>query len=50
MVTVLGMHRSFVIARFDIDEGAMKVATINIRSVKIHTTKPPRPDTGDDDG
>ena len=28
----------------------MKVATINIRSVKLHTTKPPRPSNGGDGG
>ena len=36
--TALGRRRNFVVARFDLGGGAMKVATINIRSVKLHTT------------
>ena len=48
--TALGRHRTFFVARFDIGGGAMKVATINIRSVKIHTPKPPRTSTGGDGG
>ena len=28
----------------------MKVTTINIRSVKLHTPEPPRPSTGGDGG
>ena len=35
--TALGRHRNFVVAIFDLGGGAMKVATINIRSVKLHT-------------
>ena len=31
--TSLGMRRNFFIARFDLGGGAMKVATINIRSL-----------------
>ena len=48
--TALGRHRTFVVAGFDLGGGAMKVATINIRSVKLHTPEPPRPSTGGDGG
>ena len=48
--TALGRRRTFVVARFDLGGGAMKVATINIWSVKLHTTEPPRPYTGGDGG
>ena len=33
----LGRRRNFVVARFDLVGGAMKVATTNICSVKLHT-------------
>ena len=46
----LGRRRNFVVARFDLGGGDMKGATINIRSVKIHTPEPPRPATGGDGG
>ena len=36
--TALGRRRTFLVARFDLGGGDMKVATINIRSVKLHTT------------
>ena len=39
-MTALGRRRTFVVAKFDLGEGDMKVATINIRSVKIHTPEP----------
>ena len=48
--TALGRRRDFVVARLDLGGGAMKVATINIRSVKLHAPEPPRPDTGGDGG
>ena len=48
--TTLGRRRTFVVARFDLGGGDTKVATINIRSVKLHTPEPPRPSTGGDDG
>ena len=44
--TTVGRHRTFFVAKFDLGGGDMKVATINIRSVKIHTTEPPRATTG----
>ena len=44
--TTLGRCRTFVVARFDLGGGAMKVTTINIRSVKLHTPEPPRPSSG----
>ena len=44
--TVLGRCRTFVVAIFDLGGGDMKVATINIRSVKLHTLGPPRLSTG----
>ena len=49
-VTALGMLRTFVVARFDLGGVSMKVVTINIRSVKLHNPKPPRPSTGGDGG
>ena len=48
--TALGRRRTFVVARFDLGGGALKVAPINIRSVKLHTPEPPRPSTGGDGG
>ena len=38
--TTLGRRRTFVVAKFDLGGGEMKVATINIRSVKIDTPEP----------
>ena len=35
--TALGRRRTFVVARFNLGRGAMKLATINIRIVNIHT-------------
>ena len=35
--TALGMRSTFVVIRFDLGGGDTKVATINIRSVKLHT-------------
>ena len=48
--TALGRRRTFVVARFDLGGGAMKVATINIRSFKLHTPEPTCPSTGGDVG
>ena len=48
--TALGRRRTFVVAKFDLGGGNMKVVTINIRSVKLHTPEPPCPATGDDFG
>ena len=48
--TALGRIRTLFVTRFDLGGGSMKVATINIRSVKIHTPEPPRPSTGGNDG
>ena len=49
-VTSLGRLRTFVVTRFDLGRGATKVATINIRSVKLHTPEPTLPSTGGDCG
>ena len=49
-VTALGRRRTFVVTRFDLGGQDMKVDTINIRSVKIHTPEPLRPSIGDNDG
>ena len=38
--TTLGRRRTFVIAKFDLGGGDMKVITINMRSFKIHTLEP----------
>ena len=43
--TVLGTRRTFVFAQFDLGGVDMMVATINIRSVKIHTPEPTCPAT-----
>ena len=48
--TALGRRRTFIVARFDLGGGSTKVATINIRIVKLHTPEPPRPSTGGDGG
>ena len=32
-----GRRRTFVVGKFDLGGGAMKVTTINIRSVELHT-------------
>ena len=48
--TALGRHRNFVVAKFDLCGGDTKVATINIRSVKLDTLEPLRPDTDGDGG
>ena len=48
--TALGRRRTFVVARFDLSGGAMKVSTINIQSVKLHTPEPPRTSIGGDGG
>ena len=49
-VTAFGRRRTFVVARFDLEGGATKVAKINIRSVKLHATESPRISIGGDVG
>ena len=49
-VTTSGRRRTFVVAKFDLGGGDMKYATINIRSVKLHTPEPLRPATDGDGG
>ena len=49
-VTTSGGRRNFVVAIFDLGGGDMKVATIDIRSVKLHTPEPILPDTDGDGG
>ena len=48
--TALGRHRTFIFEKFDLGGGDMEVATINIRSVNIHTPEPIFPATGGDGG
>ena len=48
--TALGRRRTFVVTRFDLGGGAVKVATVNIWSVKLHTPEPPRSSTVGDGG
>ena len=48
--TVSVRHRTFVVSRFDLGGGAIKVATINIRNFKVHTPETPHPSTGSDGG
>ena len=48
--TALGRRRTFGVARFNLGGGDMKVATINIRSVKLHTLEPLCLSTGGDGG
>ena len=47
-VTTLGRRRNVLIEKIDLGGGNMKVTTINIRSVKIHTPGPLRTDTDGD--
>ena len=49
-VTTSGRRRNFVAAKLDLGGGDMKVSTINISSVKFHTTEYLRPDTVGDGG
>ena len=46
----MGRRRTFGVSIFDLGVGDMKVATINIQSVKLHTPGPSRPYTGGDGG
>ena len=46
----MGRRRTFVVAKFDLGKGDMKVATISICSANIHTPEPPRPSNGVDCG
>ena len=48
--TALGRCRTFVVTRFDLVRGAMKMAKIKIWSVNIHTPEPPFPSTDGDGG
>ena len=48
--TALGRRRDFVVKKSDLGGGDMKVATINIRSVKLHTQEPLLPDIDVDVG
>ena len=48
--TVLGRHRTFVVARFDLGGGTRKLATINTWSVKIHTPEPHHTSNSGDGG
>ena len=41
--TALGRRKTFVVAKFDLSGGGMKMATINARSVNLHTLEPLRP-------
>ena len=49
-VTTSVRRRTFIVAKFDLGGGYMKVATIDIRSVKLHTPEPILPDTDGDGG
>ena len=49
-MTTSGRRRNFVVGIFDLGGGDMHVATINIRSVKLYTMEPLRPDTDGDGG
>ena len=49
-VTVLGKRRTFVVSKSNLGGGDMKVATANIRIVKLHTTEPLCPTTACDIG
>ena len=49
VTTAIG-HRTFVIAKFDPDGGYTKMATINIRVVKLHTPEHLCPVTDGDGG
>ena len=44
--TALDRRRTFAVARFNLNGSDIKVATINTRSVKLHTLEPTRPSTG----
>ena len=46
--TALGRRRTFVVTKFDLGGGDTKVATINIRSFKIHNPEPLCPATDGD--
>ena len=48
--TELGRCRTFIVAKFYLGGGAMKVATINIRSFNIHTLETTSTSTGADGG
>ena len=49
-VTTLGRRRNFVVKKIDLGGGEMKLDSISIRSVKIHTLEPLRTDTNCDVG
>ena len=46
----MGRRRNFVVAKFNLGGGDIKVATINIRSVKLHTPEPLHTATDGDGG
>ena len=48
--TALGRGRNVIVVNFSLGGGDMKVATIKIKSVKLHTPETPRPDTCGDVG
>ena len=48
--TTSGRRRSFLVVKFDLGGGDIRVDTINIRSVRLHTPEPLRPDTDGDGG
>ena len=47
-LTALGKRKTFVVGKFDLGGGDMKVVTINIKSIKLHTPEPLRPATDGD--
>ena len=49
-VTAFGRRRTFIVAKCYHGRGDMKVTTINIRSVKLHTPEPLCPATDGDGG
>ena len=49
-MTISGRCRNFVVTKFDLGGGDMRVATISIRSVKIHTPEPLCPSTDGNSG
>ena len=48
--TALVGRSTFVVAKFDLGGGDMKLTTINVGSVKLHTLEPLRPATDGDGG
>ena len=48
--TALGRHKTFVVTKFEFGGGDMKVSTINITSVNLHTPEHLCPVTDGDGG